>query len=133
MVKNPIFHAELNAALCRLGAGDRIAILSAHFPAPEGIPLIDLALCAGIPGFEQVLTLLTDQIEVDQMTRTEELIKADDRLKNQLDSQADRMNIKVEALTYRQFKILTKSARFAIRTGETEVQASLVLRVREVV
>jgi D-ribose pyranose/furanose isomerase RbsD len=38
----------------------------------------------------------------------------------------------MEALTYRQFKILAKTARFAVRVGETEVQASVVLRVREV-
>lgn len=132
MFKNPIYSGTLNAALCSLGAGDRFAVFSAHFPIPEGIEVVDLALCAGIPDFETVFMLLSEQVDIDLITRTEELAIADERIRNLLDTRSKALDISIEALAYRQFKILTKNVRFAVRTGETEVHASVVMRAREV-
>jgi D-ribose pyranase len=132
MIRNPIFNSDLNAALSRLGAGDRFAVISARHPVPEGVELIDLALCAGVPDFKTIYTLMMDQVEIDQITRTEELEKTAPDIKTMVEDKAAEAGAKMEALTYRQFKILAKTARFAVRVGETEVQASVVLRVREV-
>ena len=132
MSRNPILNASLNAALCRVGAGDRIAVISGRFPAPEGVEVVDLALCAGVPDLKTTIELLMSQLEVDQITRTEELEKVSPSLLALVESAAAAVDAKMEALTYRQFKILTKSARFVVRIGEEEVQASVVLREREV-
>lgn len=132
MAKNPVLNAALNSALSKVGAGDRVALISARFPAPEGVELIDLALCEGVPDFQTTFELLIQQLDVDQMTRTEELEKTAPRTKAMIEAQAEAQGIKVEALTYRQFKILTKSARFALRIGDSEVQACVVLRERDV-
>ncbi|MZQ98269.1 MAG: hypothetical protein GT601_11395 [Acidaminobacter sp.] len=132
MSRNPILNAALNAALSKVGAGDRIAVIAARFPAPEGVEVIDLALCDGVPSFKTTFELLMSQLDIDQITRTEELEKADSEAKSYIESLAEAKGAKMEALTYRQFKILAKSARFAVRIGEAEVQASVVLREREV-
>jgi D-ribose pyranase len=132
MSRNPILNAALNAALSKVGAGDRIVVIAARFPAPEGVEVIDLALCDGVPSFKTTFELLMSQLDIDQITRTEELEKSDPEAKSYIESLAEVKGAKMEALTYRQFKILAKSARFAIRIGETEVQASVVLREREV-
>lgn len=132
MSRNPILNAALNAALSKVGAGDRIAVIAARFPAPEGVEVIDLALCDGVPSFKTTFELLMSQLDIDQITRTEELEKTDPETKSYIESLAEVKEAKMEALTYRQFKILAKSARFAVRIGETEVQASVVLREREV-
>jgi len=132
MSRNPILNAALNSALCKVGAGDRIAVIAARFPAPEGVEVIDLALCDGVPSFKTALELLISQLDIDQITRTEELEKTGPDIKEYVESLAEATGAKMEALTYRQFKILAKSARLVIRIGESEVQASVVLREREV-
>lgn len=132
MSRNPILNAALNAALSKVGAGDRIAVTAARFPAPEGVEVIDLALCDGIPSFKTTFELLMSQLDIDQITRTEELEKTAPEVVTFIEAQAEAAEAKMEALTYRQFKILAKTARFVVRTGESEVQASVVLRERDV-
>lgn len=132
MSRNPILNAQLNAALSKVGAGDRVALIAARFPAPEGVEVIDLALCDGIPSFETAFELLIMQLDVDQVTRTEELEKQNPQLQKRIEAQTEAVGAKMEALTYRQFKVLAKTARFAVRVGEAEVQASVILREREV-
>ncbi|SCZ81495.1 RbsD/FucU domain-containing protein [Acidaminobacter hydrogenoformans] len=132
MSRNPILNAELNAALSKVGAGDRVALIAARFPAPEGVEVIDLALCDGVPSFKTAFELLVMQLDVDQVTRTEELEKQSPELQKLIEAQTEAVGAKLEALTYRQFKVLAKTARFAVRVGETEVQASVIIREREV-
>lgn len=132
MSRNPILNAQLNAALSKVGAGDRVALIAARFPAPEGVEVIDLALCDGIPSFKTAFELLIMQLDVDQVTRTEELEKQNPQLQKLIEAQTEAVGAKMEALTYRQFKVLAKTARFAVRVGEAEVQASVILREREV-
>ena len=132
MSRNPILNAQLNAALSKVGAGDRVALIAARFPAPEGVEVIDLALCDGIPSFKTAFELLIMQLDVDQVTRTEELEKQNPQLQKLIEAQTEAVGAKMEALTYRQFKVLAKTARFAVRVGEAEVQASVILRERDV-
>lgn len=132
MSRNPILNAQLNAALSKVGAGDRVALIAARFPAPEGVEVIDLALCDGIPSFKTAFELLIMQLDVDQVTRTEELEKQNPQLQKRIEAQTEAVGAKMEALTYRQFKVLAKTARFAVRVGEAEVQASVILRERDV-
>lgn len=132
MSRNPILNAQLNAALSKVGAGDRVALIAARFPTPEGVEVIDLALCDGIPSFKTAFELLIMQLDVDQVTRTEELEKQNPQLQKLIEAQTEAVGAKMEALTYRQFKVLAKTARFAVRVGEAEVQASVILREREV-
>lgn len=132
MSRNPILNAQLNAALSKVGAGDRVALIAARFPAPEGVEVVDLALCDGVPSFKTAFELLVMQLDVDQVTRTEELEKQNPQLQKLIEAQTEAVGAKMEALTYRQFKVLAKTARFAVRVGEADVQASVILREREV-
>ena len=55
MKKAGIINADLIKHIAALGHMDLLMIGDAGMPIPKGVDVIDLALCKGVPAFEQVL------------------------------------------------------------------------------
>ena len=51
MKKSPLLNIALSQMIASLGHGDMLVIGDAGLPSQPGVPLIDLALTRGIPGF----------------------------------------------------------------------------------
>ena len=61
MKKSGILHAELAGHLARLGHTDQFLVVDSGFPVPPGVPVVDLRVVYGLPGFAPVLTAVAEQ------------------------------------------------------------------------
>lgn len=124
MKKTPLLNIALSQAVAALGHGDMLVIGDAGLPVPPGVPVIDLALTRGIPGFMDTLRTVLSEMQVEQHVLAVELPD-----KNPLVSNA----ITALALpggrheTHEDFKLLTRGARAVVRTGECTPYANIIL------
>ena len=65
MKKRGILNAQLSHLIAALGHKDLFMIGDAEMPIPEGVEVVDLVLTAGVPTFEQVMTAVLDEAEVE--------------------------------------------------------------------
>ena len=63
MKKNGIYHGEISKLIAELEHFDTILIGDAGMPCQPGVKLIDLAVCAGIPSFSDVLKTILYELE----------------------------------------------------------------------
>src|SRR5512142_1413417 len=115
MKKTTLLHAELSEAIARLGHGDLLVIGDAGLPIPEGPRRIDLAVCAGVPGFDDVLAAVLAEMQVEAAVVATELAArnpaVDAHLRRRLGG------VPITATPHEDFKALTRSARTMVRTG----------------
>lgn len=121
MKRHGILHAELNAALSRLGHGDLILLADCGMPAPRGVPVVDLALVQGIPRFAEVLEALVGDLVFESATVAKEGRGTDSE---------DLVGSRIRQLSYvshEELKAMSGSARLFIRTGEATPYANALL------
>jgi len=73
MRRSGILHADLNAALSRLGHGDLVVVADCGLPIPDAVSVVDLALVHGVPRFEQVLDALLGDAVFQACTAADEV------------------------------------------------------------
>lgn len=73
MKKCGILNAQLAASIAALGHKDTFLIGDAGMPIPKGVPIVDLALCGGVPSFTQVLDAVLEETVVEHYTLAEEI------------------------------------------------------------
>lgn len=126
MKKKGILNAQLAGYIAALGHKDMFLIGDAGMPIPAGIPIVDLALCSGVPSFEQVLTAILEETEVEFYYLANEITdknqKLYDFIKQSLPGTENDMMPHIE------FKEFTKKVKFAIRTGEFTPYPNIVLQ-----
>jgi len=88
--------------------------------------IVDLALCGGVPTFEQVLTAVLDETEAEYYCLAEEIKEKNDRLLNFIE--ASLPDTECEMIPHIEFKERTKEVKFAIRTGEFTPYPNIILR-----
>ena len=55
MKKRGIINAQLSGLIAGLGHKDTFMIADGGMPIPKGVTIVDLALCGGVPTFQQVM------------------------------------------------------------------------------
>lgn len=124
MRKTGILHAELSAALARLGHTDVVVISDAGLPRPPGVPVIDLAVRFGLPSFSDILAVISDEIVVEEATIATEMIEGNpDALELVTAHFGTPMKVPHE-----EFKSVSETASLIIRTGEAQPYANVALR-----
>jgi D-ribose pyranase len=130
MKRTPLLNRHLSALVATLGHGDRIVVADAGLPVPEGVPVIDLALIAGLPRFADVLSALQTEVMVEATLWADEA-PADLTLQIEtlLDVWAEDQGraIARSRLPHEEFKRATATARAVIRTGEVTPYANIIL------
>lgn len=126
MKKHGILNSHISKILSDLGHTDYIVVADIGLPIPGGVPKIDLALTYGIPGFQQVVDLIADDMVIEKVILAEE-IRADNTsqakyLENKFSSS------QIEWCTHEKFKELTRHAKVVIRTGEATPYANCILQ-----
>ncbi|MGY2743609.1 D-ribose pyranase [Arthrobacter sp. UYCu723] len=121
MKRGGILHAELNAAVSRLGHGDLVLLADCGMPAPAGVPVVDLALIHGVPRFEQVLTALLDDLVFEGSVMAQEVrgTEAEGWVSSRFEQ--------VSYVSHKELKELSGSANLFIRTGEATPYANVLL------
>lgn len=126
MKKHGILNAQLAAYIAALGHMDTFVIGDAGLPIPAGVPIVDLAVCGGVPTFEQVLNAVLDETEVEQYCLAEEIMDKNDRLLQFI--RTSLLETEEEMIPHIEFKERTKTVKFAIRTGEFTPFPNIILR-----
>ena len=73
MKKFGIINAQLAGYIAGLGHKDQFMIGDGGMPVPPGVPIVDLALCGGVPTFQQVMDAVLKEAEVEFYTLAEEI------------------------------------------------------------
>jgi D-ribose pyranase len=124
MKKTPLLNIALSQLIASLGHGDAIVIGDAGLPVPPGVPLIDLALTRGIPGFIETLEAILTEMEVEQHLLASELVQHNPAI---LDAIAALALPGAVMVSHTELKERSRSVRAIVRTGECTPYANIVL------
>ncbi|WP_050470365.1 D-ribose pyranase [Herbaspirillum chlorophenolicum] len=124
MKKTPLLNAAISQVIACMGHGDTLVIGDAGLPAPAGVPVIDLALTPGIPGFMDTLKVILTELQVEHHVLAQELAQRSPALNAQIEALALPGR---QLLPHDQFKQHTRQARAFIRTGECTPYANIIL------
>jgi D-ribose pyranase len=124
MKKTPLLNIALSQLIASLGHGDMVIVGDAGLPVPPGVPLIDLALTRGIPGFIDTVRAITGEMQVEYHVVAEELASHSPAMSAQVDA----LDLPGRRhLSHVELKQLSKTARAIVRTGEFTPYANVVL------
>lgn len=123
MKRTGILHADLAAHLARLGHTDQFLVVDSGFPVPPDVPVVDLRVVYGLPGFAPVLTAIADEVVVEQALVATELVGANPAVHHVI---ADRYG-DLDTVDHAELKRRAVGARFAVRTAEDTPYANVLL------
>ena len=126
MKKHGILNSSIDKVLADLGHTDMVVIADAGLPIPKDVEKIDISLEFGKPSFEEVLKLLCREMEIEEVTIAKEIVECNEtqykNIKNLL-----KKDKRINYVTHKEFKNLTKNARVVIRTGEVTPYSNIIL------
>lgn len=124
MKKGPLLNIALSQLVASLGHGDMVVIGDAGLPVPPGVPVIDLALTRGVPGFLQTLHTVLAEMQVESHLLADELAGKNPAIAEAiaaLDLPGRR------TVSHAEFKRISAGARAIVRTGECTPYANIIL------
>jgi D-ribose pyranase len=125
MKKTPLLHGELSHLVAMLGHGDAVVIGDAGLPVPPGTRCIDMALTRGVPSFEQVLTVLLSEMQVERAEHADEMLAHSPHLLPLLRAQLG--GAALHSIAHDALKQRCGTARAVVRTGEHTPYANVIL------
>lgn len=126
MKKFGIINAQLAGYIAGLGHKDQFMIGDGGMPIPPGVPIVDLALCGGVPTFKQVLDAVLKEAEVEFYTLAQEITDYNQELLTYI--QESLPGVECRMVPHTELKEMSKSVKFAIRTGEFTPYPNIILR-----
>ncbi|MES2075206.1 MAG: D-ribose pyranase [Pseudomonadota bacterium] len=124
MKKTPLLNIALSQLIASLGHGDMVVIGDAGLPVPPGVPLIDLALTAGVPGFVQTVETVFSEMQVERHIVAQEMSVRSPAMAAALDGL---LLPQRDCVSHAEFKQLCRGARAIVRTGEHTPYANVIL------
>lgn len=126
MKKRGILNAQLSGLIAALGHMDLFMIGDAGMPIPKGVPIVDLALCGGVPTFIQTMDAVLEEAEVEHYTIAEEIVEKNPELHAYIKEKLS--NVECEMIPHTELKKMSADVRFAIRTGEFSPYPNIIFR-----
>jgi len=124
MKKSPLLNIALSQLIASLGHGDMVVIGDAGLPSQPGVPLIDLALTRGVPGFIETVQTVLSEMQVEYHVLAAELPQHNPAIAAQVAA----LNLPdARQMSHEEFKQLSKRARAIVRTGECTPYANVIL------
>jgi D-ribose pyranase len=124
MKSRGILNAQLAHVVASIGHGQTVLIADAGMPRPAGVPIIDLAITLGLPGFLDVVGAVVGEMTVERFTIADELVASNHRML------ADLRGLLCGAessVPHEQLKALSADAVAFVRTGEATPYANVLL------
>ncbi|BAP44641.1 D-ribose pyranase [Pseudomonas sp. LJDD11] len=128
MKKTPLLNIALSRVIASLGHGDVLLIVDAGMPVPPGVELIDLALTRGVPDFIAVLDVVLSEMQVESHVLAREMIEVQPPALQvietlQIDGQLGRQSW----VSHEELKVLSRTAKAIVRTGECQPYSNVAL------
>lgn len=117
----------LAGALAELGHTDLLVLSDAGFPAPKGVKQIDLALRPGSPETIDILEVVNQEIVVEGLVVALESQHHSPQLIEWLRSKF--AEVKIEYMPHAEFKRLSASGKFMVRSGDVTAYSNVIVRV----
>ncbi|KMV35427.1 MULTISPECIES: D-ribose pyranase [Franconibacter] len=133
MKKGTVLNAGISSVIARLGHTDTVVVCDAGLPIPGATERIDLALTQGVPGFMQVVEVVTKEMQVEAAYLAEEIKQHNPQLHETLLEHIRQLqqhqgnHIDVRYITHQQFKKQTADSQAVIRSGECSPYANIIL------
>ncbi|NKI74620.1 D-ribose pyranase [Dickeya sp. CFBP 2040] len=133
MKKGVLLNSDISSVISQLGHTDQIVIADAGLPIPETTTRIDLALTHNVPGFLQVLDVVTAEMQVEAAILAQEIIEKNTLLHDALLKQLAQLEqhqgntISLHYVSHEDFKKQSGRSRAIIRTGECSPYANVIL------
>lgn len=123
MLRTSLLNPHLVRALASAGHGQIVVIADAGLPCPPGVPVVDISVVPGLPGFREVVRAILSAMP------TESVVAA---LESQgtatfRDLADDLARLPMRIVTHEEFKGLLTTAHVIVRTGECTPYANLAL------
>lgn len=126
MKKKGIMNVQLAGYIAGLGHKDTFMIGDGGMPIPAGVPIVDLALCGGVPTFIQTMDAILEETEVEYYTLAEEIVEKNPALLEYI--QTKLAGVESEMIPHTELKEMSKTIKFAVRTGEFTPYPNIILR-----
>lgn len=126
MKKKGIINAQLAGYIAGLGHKDTFMIGDGGMPIPKGVPIVDLALCGGVPTFVQTMDAILEETQIEQYTIAEEIIEKNPVLLKYIQEKLS--HAEHDMIPHIELKEMSKNVKFAVRTGEFTPYPNIILR-----
>ncbi len=126
MKRHLLLHAELSHVIATMGHGDMLVLGDAGLPIPVGPNApqrIDLAVCPGTPGLEDVLRAVLSELQVQSTMIATEALDAGCAPA----WYTDQLSLTPKTVSHEEFKKVCATARAMVRTGECTPYANIIL------
>lgn len=126
MKKTGLLHAELSRVIASMGHADILVIGDAGLPVPPGVPVIDLALREGVPGFLETLEIVLSELQVERAVIDEEMASVSPAMSAAFHA-AWPSDIALHSVPHAELQRTAKAAKALVRTGECTPYSNIVL------
>ena len=126
MKKRGIINAKLAGLIAGLGHKDTFMVADGGMPIPKGVEIVDLALCEGVPTFQQALDAILDEAEVEYFTIAEEIVENNPKLYKYIREKMPETEYSL--VSHTELKEMSRDIKFAVRTGEFTPYPNVILR-----
>ncbi len=125
MKKTGILNRDVSALVAQMGHYDTLIISDAGFSVPPGVPCVDLTLTAGSPTVDEVVAMVSQELQVERFHFADEASavlgdRANDIVRIFPDASA-------QSIPHVDFKKMATGARGMIRTGDCRAYANVIL------
>lgn len=126
MKKHGVLNAQLAGYIAALGHKDLFMVGDAGMPIPKGVPIVDLAVCGGVPTFRQVMDAILEEIVVEHYTLAEEIDAENPELLAYIRKKMP--EVSCEKIPHVELKEMSAKVKFAVRTGEFTPYPNIICR-----
>jgi D-ribose pyranase len=120
-----ILNGELVKHIATLGHGQSVVVADAGLPIPPTVPVLDLAVRAGLPGLGDVLQAIACELAVDYAEIACEMRAEGDI--NPDDVRSRLGDVRLDEIPHTDLKARLSGASLVVRTGECTPYANVVL------
>ena len=125
MKRKGILNSQLAGLVAALGHTDQFAVADCGLPVPSGVPVVDLAVVAGLPGFREVLDVILEEVVVEESFIASEALDHESGLWLR---ERQHLTGAQTAVSHEEFKKALSHCKFVVRTGADSAYANIILK-----
>lgn len=125
MKKDRCINPQILSVIAALGHTEYLCIADCGLPVPKDVPVIDISLQAGNPGFLDVLKTVNQELVTESYIIASEIMEKNAEMFRNIKEELK--GLSYSDTPHETFKQLTKQAKCVIRTGETTSYANIIL------
>ncbi|MBO1679898.1 D-ribose pyranase [Bittarella massiliensis (ex Durand et al. 2017)] len=126
MKKKGILNAQLAGYIAGLAHKECFMITDAGMPIPKGVPVVDLAVCGGVPTFRQVMDAIMGEVAVEHYTVAKEIGEHNPVIWSYIQEKLP--GTSHEMIDHVDLKEMSGQIKFAVRTGEFTPYPNVILQ-----